>query len=115
MAVGVLIAITLACTRGIPAARSDGLGATVAGSVPRVATAALVAIWTALAASSVLRAHGSGTAVEVAVAVLGALLVAALLVRTAIRRLGGVTGDVLGAVTELATTAVLVILVVLPG
>lgn len=109
------LAITLACTRGIPAARPDGLGATVAGSVPRTATIALIVIWTAVAASSVLRAHGIGTAVEVAVAVLGALLGATLVVRTATRRLGGVTGDVLGAVAEIATTAVLVILVVLPG
>lgn len=109
------LAITVACTRGIPAARPDGLGAAVAGSVPRIATVLLVVVWTAVAALSVLRAHGLDASLAVAAAVLGALLIGGLLVRTAVRRFGGVTGDVLGAVTEVATAAVLVILVVLPG
>lgn len=109
------LAITAACSRGVPGARPDGLGAAVAGTVPRSATVVLVLAWTALAALSVLRAHGPCTALEVAAAVLGGLAIAALVLRTAVRRLGGVTGDVLGALTEVATTAVLVILVVLPG
>lgn len=109
------LAITVACTRGIPAARPDGLGHLVAGTVPRSATAAVVVVWTALAAASVVRAHGIDAGLAVAAGVLGALVLAALLVRTAVRRFGGVTGDVLGATAEVATTAVLVILVVLPG
>jgi adenosylcobinamide-GDP ribazoletransferase len=40
--------------------------------------------------------------------------VAAALVQIARRRLGGVTGDVLGATVELATATVLVILVAIP-
>lgn len=109
------LAITLACTRGVPAARPDGLGALVAGSVPRLAAAVLVVGWLALAGLSVARAHGPGAGLATAAAVLGGLVVGAGIVRTARRRLGGVTGDVLGAVTEVATASVLVILVVLPG
>jgi adenosylcobinamide-GDP ribazoletransferase len=109
------VAITLACLRGVPAARPDGLGATVAGSVPVPGGVALATGWVVLAAGAVGAAHGAGAAAATAAAVLGGLVAGALIVRTAIRRLGGITGDVLGATTELATAAVLVILVALPG
>jgi adenosylcobinamide-GDP ribazoletransferase len=109
------LAITLACTRGIPAARSDGLGAVVAGSVPRWAIAASVVVWLLIASGSVGREHGLGSGLATTAAVAGGLLVGALLVRTAIRRLGGITGDVLGATAELAATAVVVILVAIPN
>lgn len=108
------LAITLACMRGIPAARADGLGAVVAGTVPRIAALAMAAAWLAVTGLSVGRAHGLSTGLATAAAVLGGLLVAAALVHVARRRLGGVTGDVLGATVELATAAVLVILVAIP-
>lgn len=108
------LAITLACMRGIPAARPDGLGAVVAGTVPRSAAAAMAVIWLAVTGLSVARAHGPATGLATSAAVLGGLLVAAVLARIAHRRLGGVTGDVLGATAELATAAVLVILVAIP-
>ena len=109
------IAIALACMRGIPAARRDGLGAVVAGSVPRWAAAVLCIAWLLFASGSVANAHGPGAGAATAGAIVVAWTAALLLVRTARRRLGGITGDVLGAVTEVAATAVLVILVVLPG
>lgn len=109
------LAVTLACTRGVPAARPEGLGATVAGSVPRPAAAAAVLIWIAIATASVASAHGIGAGAATGVAVLVGLALAAWTIRIARRRLGGITGDVLGAVAELGATAVLVILVVLPG
>nr|WP_285703713.1 adenosylcobinamide-GDP ribazoletransferase [Microtetraspora sp. NBRC 16547] len=42
-------------------------------------------------------------------AVLAGLLAAALLRRRAVRRLGGITGDVLGALVECATTTTLLL------
>jgi adenosylcobinamide-GDP ribazoletransferase len=91
------------CRRGVPPARPDGLGALVAGSQP-----AWVAPlwWLVLAAASVPVLGWRGPA---GVA-LGAAVAVGLAWHTA-RRFGGVTGDALGAATELATTAVLVVLV----
>lgn len=105
------LAITLACTPMFPAARSDGLGATVSGSVPSWAAWAMAAGWTALFAGSVGRAHGSGAAIATAAAVVVALAVALTWARMATRRLGGITGDVLGSLNELAMTSVLVMVV----
>jgi adenosylcobinamide-GDP ribazoletransferase len=103
--VGGRLAISWACRRGVPAARSGGLGALVASTVPVpvlvVATAAAMAV-------SVLAVPGRPWQGPLAVpAGLGA---AFLLLRQARRRFGGITGDVLGACLELATTVVLIIL-----
>jgi adenosylcobinamide-GDP ribazoletransferase len=109
------IAIVLACMRGIPAARPDGLGALVAGSVPRWAGLLVAVGWLAFAAGSVANAHGAVSGAATGAAILVSFGLAGLLVRTARRRLGGITGDVLGAAAEMGATCVLVILVVLPG
>jgi adenosylcobinamide-GDP ribazoletransferase len=100
-------ALAGACARGVPAARSAGLGAAVAGSVPRGAAVAVGGVVALLAA--VL-----GTAVDEAwwwlpAAVLAGWLAAAALLLRCVRRLGGVSGDVLGAVVETAVTACLVV------
>ncbi len=94
------LAITLACRRGIPSARPFGLGALVAGTVHPVAAAAL-----ALAVVGAAAALGTIYAVAVAVG----LACSVLLTTLAVRRLGGITGDVLGAVAELAATACLLV------
>ncbi len=96
------LAIPVACRRGVPAARSQGLGALVAGTVPGPVVAGLAV---AVAAGAVGAVPGRPWQGPVVVA--AALLVVLLLVRHAVRRLGGVTGDVLGAVTEIATTVTL--------
>lgn len=97
------LAIPIACRRGVPAARADGLGALVAGTVPvPIATGLAIAV-AAGAAAAVPGRPWQGPA-----AVAAALLVVLLLVRHAVRRFGGVTGDVLGAVVEIATTVTLV-------
>ncbi len=105
------LAATWCCTRAVPAARPDGLGALVAGSVGRAA--ALVVTFVVLVGAAVLGQVDDDRALEVSltlvVAVLVALLVAAVLRRHAVQRFGGVTGDVMGAVVEIATATVLVV------
>ena len=103
------LAATLACTSGIPAARPEGLGALVAGTVPRWASTAwtLAAIVAATGVGLVLIPRAPWT---LPVATVIGLVVALLLVRRSVRRLGGVTGDVLGAAVEIATTSALLAL-----
>ncbi|NEC44002.1 adenosylcobinamide-GDP ribazoletransferase, partial [Streptomyces sp. SID8016] len=55
-------------------------------------------------------AFGPYGALHHALAVLGALAAAELLLRHCVRRFGGVTGDVFGGVEETAATAALVVL-----
>ncbi len=102
------VAVVVACSRAIPAARPDGLGALVAGTVPKsVAIAWVVALLVAsLAASAWI--GGGYWLLPLAVAV--GLMVALALVARSVRRLGGITGDVLGAAVETATTAALLAL-----
>jgi adenosylcobinamide-GDP ribazoletransferase len=91
--------------RGVAAARPGGLGATVAGSQPAW-TAPLW--WAALAAAGAAVAPGRPWQGPLAVA-LAAAVVVGLSAHTR-RRFGGVTGDVLGAANELASTAALAVL-----
>lgn len=102
------LGLTVACLRGIPAARPDGLGATVAGAVGRVA-AGVVVLAVALAAAGLAQLAGLPVAQGVAAALAGPAA-AGLLVLRARRRLGGVTGDVLGACAETSLTASLAVL-----
>ena len=105
------LALTWACRRGVPAARPDGLGALVAGSVrlaiPAVVTAATLAAAAAAVAISAAAGRPLGWTLPLAVAAgLGATTAVQ---RHAVRRLGGVTGDVLGALAEVAATVTLVV------
>jgi adenosylcobinamide-GDP ribazoletransferase len=106
------LALTWACRRGVAAARPDGLGALVAGSVnpviPAVTTlAALAAAVAAVVVSATVTGGRLGWTLPLAVvAGLGAAFV---LERHAVRRLGGITGDVLGALAEVAATVTLVV------
>ncbi|HKS43574.1 MAG TPA: adenosylcobinamide-GDP ribazoletransferase [Amycolatopsis sp.] len=97
--------LSACCVRFIPSARPSGLGATVAGSVP-IPLAAVVFLL-ALTLSSFapgLPWWRGPMAVAVAYACAG------LLLWRCVRRLGGITGDVLGACVETAATAALVAL-----
>jgi adenosylcobinamide-GDP ribazoletransferase len=96
--------LVLGCVRGVPAARADGLGSAVAGTVPPPVA---VAVLGALAALGFL-IHGGRALAGV---VLGATA-AGLVLWRARRSLGGVTGDVLGACVEVALAAYLVAQVV---
>ncbi|MFD7560878.1 adenosylcobinamide-GDP ribazoletransferase, partial [Streptomyces sp. NPDC059835] len=102
-AVAARLAMTLASRDGVPAARPEGLGAAVAGVVPRRTAAALTALTTVAAAAAALPL-GLPAAARAAVAVAAALLAAELLLRRCVRRFDGVTGDVFGALAETAAT-----------
>jgi adenosylcobinamide-GDP ribazoletransferase len=102
------VAVTLGCVRGMPAARGDGLGSAVAGSVSGP-VAVLVAAGIATLAGAVHGGHGLA-------GILLAGACAGLVLLRAWRRLGGVTGDVLGACVELALAGYLAAQVLtLPG
>jgi adenosylcobinamide-GDP ribazoletransferase len=94
------LALPWACRRGVPAARGTGLGALVAGTVsPAIPVVLTVA---ALAAAYPL-------GIMVAAGVAAGLAVSFALTALAVRRLGGITGDVLGALVEVATAACLLV------
>ncbi len=110
------LAVVWACTRLAASARPDGLGAAVAGTVP-VAAAALLTIAACLLAVGLGFGDDDGgrrLAAALVVGTFAGLAVGALVVRRAVRRFGGITGDVLGATVELAFTAVLLALALLP-
>jgi adenosylcobinamide-GDP ribazoletransferase len=99
------LAVLHAAHRRVPSARAKGFGAYVAGSVS-----------TAVAVLETGFVLGAGTGLAVAVhasvagwlaAPAGALVVAAGVRRHATRRLGGVTGDVFGALVEIGTALTL--------
>jgi adenosylcobinamide-GDP ribazoletransferase len=135
------LAATWACRDGVPPARPDGLGALVAGAVRRshaiAATAASAAVlalaalfihpwagsacpaardhWAAGGAAGLCEAIGASGSVLIVLVLSPAAGIgaAALLRRRAVRRLGGITGDVLGALVETATTVTLLVWVLL--
>jgi adenosylcobinamide-GDP ribazoletransferase len=106
---GVLV---LACRRGVPAARPDGLGRVVASSVGPVGLGVGVLLLLVLGTAAALvvsRPWWQG----LLAAVLAAAVVLAL-VGHAVRRLGGISGDVLGASVEAAAATLLVVLAARP-
>ncbi|MGN6637206.1 MAG: adenosylcobinamide-GDP ribazoletransferase, partial [Oryzihumus sp.] len=100
-----------ACAIGVPSARPSGLGATVAGSLPRRAGAACAVRALVLASVAVALAGAAwwlGAAMWA-----GGMVASAAVLRRCTTRLGGVTGDVLGAVVELGVAASLTVAAVL--
>ena len=102
------VAAVVACARGIPPARPEGLGALVAGTVPRVAALAWVLVALGLAAAAGVWLPGVAWAP--ALAVVAGLALGLGVVARSVGRLGGINGDVLGAAIEVSTTTVLVVL-----
>ncbi|MFG1944722.1 adenosylcobinamide-GDP ribazoletransferase [Nonomuraea sp. NPDC048826] len=123
------LTLAWACRPAVPAARPEGLGAMVAGTV-RTGVAALVTVASLIVAALLGTAAGLLGAWRAEVpapdpseavlhlwpgvlgppaALLAGLAVASLLLRHARRRLGGITGDVLGALVETAAAAALVV------
>ena len=101
-------ALATCCARGVPSARPGGLGDTYTGTVARPV---VVLMWLTCAAVLSLAGAWSGLAWwRGALASAMALAAVAVVVARAVRRLGGVTGDVFGAAIELALAALLVAL-----
>lgn len=102
-------ALVAACRRGVPSAKADGLGATVAGSVP---AAGMIVVWIAAAAVMCGAAAVVGQPWwQGVVAAAVALVVIIGWLWHATRRIGGINGDVLGASIEITMTVLLIALV----
>lgn len=98
-----------ACGRWVPNARPGGFGALFAGvTTPAAAAAQLTAVLVVAAGLGWGLAAGAG-ALVLAAAVLAALTLAQLCQRYLVRTFGGLTGDMLGALIELATLGFLVV------
>lgn len=95
------------CRDGVPAAQPAGLGAMVAGSVGvRALAGAGAVVCAAVVSAGLLAGAGWWAAVLVPLAGVGAALA---LERRCRRRLGGISGDVLGAAVEVSRAAALVV------
>ncbi|MGK4583684.1 adenosylcobinamide-GDP ribazoletransferase [Kitasatospora sp. HPMI-4] len=104
-AVTARLALSWGCLRPVPAARPGGLGAMVAATVPP-AGALTVSLLAGLGLGAAGWADG-WAALRYPGALLAGLGAAGLLLRRCVRRFGGITGDVLGALAETAATTTL--------
>lgn len=94
-----------------PAARPGGFGALVAGRTTAAERALTVTALACAVAAAGLTAHGPALAVRGLITALAGLLAGRLLQRTVQRRLGGMTGDVFGAIVQVSATATLLVAV----
>jgi len=100
--------VAVVVATGSPAARPGGFGALVAGRTSPLARTLVVVLLGCAIVVAGLVSDGAGLAVRGLVAALVGLLAGGLLQLVARRRLGGMTGDVFGAIVEVSAAAVLV-------
>ncbi|PXY24121.1 adenosylcobinamide-GDP ribazoletransferase [Prauserella flavalba] len=98
-------ALSLCCARGVPSARPGGLGDAVAGTTPISLTCLCFLVVAGVSALALGLPWWQGPA-----SVLAGFVVAGALLARCVRRLGGITGDVLGACVEASATATLLVL-----
>jgi adenosylcobinamide-GDP ribazoletransferase len=104
------VAVVLATGPGSPPARPDGFGALVAGSTSYLARFTVVAALLAAVTVAAGFAWGPPGVLRGTAGVLAGLIAGGLLRRAARRRLGGMTGDVFGALVEVSSAVVLLVL-----
>ncbi len=105
------LGVTAGCTQPIPSARPGGLGSWVAGSV-RVRVAVAAGVVAAIVCGALGLIVDPQTAALAAAAVPLALAAALALLARCIDRLGGITGDVLGAMVETGAAVAILVLAV---
>lgn len=94
---------------GVAVAAGSSLGRTVAGTVSAAWLAAVATVTLLLAGLAALAVRGPAQAAVLVGALAAGVLAAEVLHRRALRRLGGTTGDVMGAMGEVATAATLLV------
>jgi adenosylcobinamide-GDP ribazoletransferase len=107
------LVLPVLCRRGVAAARPNGLGAAVSGTVGWPALTADLLVAAGFATVGLALTGGpvwSGAAMVLAASAIGAGVG-----HLAVRRLGGITGDVLGSAVELALAGALLVLAAIAG
>jgi adenosylcobinamide-GDP ribazoletransferase len=108
-----VVTARLAMTRtglpGVPTAEGSALGAAVAGTVSRPWLAGWLVLAAAGSAAAAAAVGGQRLAIGTLAALVAGLLAAEALRHRATARLGGVTGDVMGAMGEVAATVALLV------
>ena len=92
-----------------PAARPGGFGALVAGRTTGLDRALTAGVLVVAVGAACVTAGGPALAARGLAATVAGLAAGRLLQRTAERRLGGMTGDVFGAIVQVSAVAVLVV------